>query len=99
MGDLLGVIGVLVVAIIVCGRDVDQIPFRDADFDRRVHQVAWVDWNRPGIAALERPALVDIFGDPIVQRLEHRFVARCRCKCLLNSVEHWPAVETQVPRH
>ena len=34
VGDLLGIVGVLVVTVVLGGRDGDQIPFRDPDFDR-----------------------------------------------------------------
>jgi hypothetical protein len=32
--DLLGIVGVLVATVVLGGRDGDQIPFRDPDFDR-----------------------------------------------------------------
>jgi hypothetical protein len=60
VGDLLGIVGVLVVTVILGGRDADQIRFRGPDFDRRVQQVARIDRHSPDIAALEGPALVEL---------------------------------------
>src|SRR6266478_1747291 len=34
VGDLLGIVGALVVTVVLGGRDGDQIPFRDPNFDR-----------------------------------------------------------------
>ena len=33
VGDLLGIVGVLAVTVVLGGRDGDQIPFRDPDFE------------------------------------------------------------------
>src|SRR5580693_8090705 len=53
VGDLLGVIGVFVVATLFGGRDVHQIPCRNPDFDHRIQQVAWIDQRSPYVAAIE----------------------------------------------
>ena len=60
MGDILGIVGVLVVTVAFGGRDVDQIPFRDPGFDRRARQGARIDRHSPDIVALEGPALVEL---------------------------------------
>jgi hypothetical protein len=60
MGDILGIVGVLVVTVAFGGRDVDQIPFCDPGFDRRARQGARIDRHSPDIVALEGPALVEL---------------------------------------
>jgi hypothetical protein len=47
--DFLGIVGMLVITVLFRRRHVDEIGLRDADFDSRVHQVAWVDRNGPDI--------------------------------------------------